>query len=100
MSPMMRMMVVALNAMQNLLCMIARHKRSWKHLDTIQFKAQLQSKSPRIKCQEHGVKTIALPWARKSSGFTLLFEAFAIKVLEASKSTENARKLIGINYKK
>lgn len=73
-------------------------QRSWRHLDTMQFKTLLHSKTPRIKCAEHGVKTIALPWARKSSGFTLLFEAFAIKVLEASKSTENARNLLGINW--
>tara|TARA_B100000809_G_C15049692_1_gene498521 strand:+ start:354 stop:1304 length:951 start_codon:yes stop_codon:yes gene_type:complete len=41
---------------------------------------------------------MAQPWAKKSSGFTLFFEAFAIKVLEASKSTENARKLLGVNW--
>ena len=73
-------------------------KRSWRHLDTMQFKTLLHSKSPRIECQEHGVKTMPLPWARKSSGFTLLFEAFAVAVLQASKSTEDARKLLGVNW--
>jgi transposase len=32
-------------------------------------------------CPECGVKTVAAPWADKHSRFTLLFEAFAIKVL-------------------
>jgi transposase len=73
-------------------------KRSWRHLDTMQFKTLLHSKSPRIKCEKHGIKTIPLPWARKNSGFTLLFEAFAVTVLNASKSTEDARKLLGVNW--
>lgn len=64
----------------------------------MQFGTYLHSKSPRVKCQEHGVKTIALPWAQKHSGFTLLFEAFAIRVLQASRSTEDARKLLGLNW--
>ncbi len=73
-------------------------QRSWRHLDTMQFITLLRCKPPRTKCEKHGVKTMAQPWAKKSSGFTLLFEAFAIKVLEASKSTENARKLLGVNW--
>ncbi len=30
---------------------------------------------PRIKCQEHGARTMDVPWARKGSGFTLSLEA-------------------------
>ena len=73
-------------------------QRSWRHLDTMQFKTLLHCNPPRTRCGKHGVKTMTQPWARKSSGFTLLFEAFAVKVLEASKSTENARKLLGVNW--
>jgi transposase len=73
-------------------------KRSWRHLDTMQFATHLHSQSPRIKCEEHGVKTISLPWAAKHSGFTLLFEAFAIRVLQASRSTQAAGDLLGINW--
>jgi len=64
----------------------------------MQFKTLIHSRPPRIKCAKHGVKTISLPWAEKHSGFTLLFEAFAIKVLEASSNTERARKLLGVNW--
>lgn len=73
-------------------------ERSWRHLNTMQFKTLIHSRPPRIKCAKHGVKTIPLPWAEKYSGFTLLFEAFAIKVLEASSSTERARDLLGVNW--
>ncbi|QTN31308.1 ISL3 family transposase [Akkermansiaceae bacterium] len=57
----------------------------------------LHSKSPRIKCEQHVVKTMSLPWAAKHSGFTLLFEAFAIRVIQASRSTQAAGDLLGIN---
>lgn len=73
-------------------------ERSWRHLDTMQFTTYLHSKSPRVKCEEHGVKTIILPWATKHSGFTLLFEAFAIRVLQASRTTQAAGDLLGINW--
>ena len=41
---------------------------------------------------------MSLPWATKHSGFTLLFEAFAIRVLQASRSTQAAGYLLGINW--
>lgn len=73
-------------------------KRSWRHLDTMQFTTYLHSKSPRVNCPKHGVKTMPLPWADKHSGFTLLFETFAISVLQSSRSTQDAGKLLGVNW--
>jgi len=31
-----------------------------------------------VRCAEHGVHQVALPWARPGSGFTLLFEALVM----------------------
>lgn len=50
-------------------------ERSWRHLDFFQHAAYLTARVPRCKCDEHGVKQVAVPWARPGSGFTLLFEA-------------------------
>ncbi len=72
--------------------------RTWRHLDTMQFATHLHCQTPRVKCSKHGVKTIALPWANKHSGFTLMFEAFAVKVLQASRSTQDAAKLLNLNW--
>jgi transposase len=33
---------------------------------------------PRSNCPEHGVLSVAVPWAREGSGFTLLFEALVM----------------------
>ena len=58
-------------------------ERRWRHLDTMQFETVLVARTPRINRPEHGVKTIEVPWACKNSRFTLMFEAFAIRVLRA-----------------
>ena len=59
--------------------------RTWRHLDTCQYKTFVHCNVPRANCVEHGVLQIDIPWAEKGSGFTLLFEAFIIDWLnEAS----------------
>uniref|UniRef100_UPI003AF78BA1 hypothetical protein n=1 Tax=Thiolapillus sp. TaxID=2017437 RepID=UPI003AF78BA1 len=38
---------------------------------------------PRVKCKEHGVVTVSVPWAEPGSGFTAMFEALVIDWLQA-----------------
>ena len=52
----------------------------------------------RCRCPEHGVKTLEVPWAGKVSRFRLLFESFAIQVLQAYTSVQAASDLLGINW--
>jgi len=73
-------------------------ERSWRHLDAMQFQTILTARVPRCSCETCGVKTIAVPWADKHSRFTLLFEAFAIDVLQASQSIQSAALLLGIDW--
>ncbi len=75
-----------------------REMRTWRHLDTMQFSTQLPCQLPRVRCDEHGAKTVAAPWAGKNSRFTLMFEAFAVRVLMAARSVEEARKLLKLNW--
>lgn len=75
-----------------------RKNRTWRHLDTMQFSTYLYCDLPRVRCKEHGAKTVAPPWAGKHSRFTLLFEGFAIRVLQAARSVEEARKLLGLSW--
>lgn len=72
--------------------------RSWRHLDTMNFETIIEASIPRSNCPECGVKTTAVPWAGKHSRFTLMFEAFAIEVLKAAKSTEAACRLLGLSW--
>jgi transposase len=73
-------------------CSIADHapERTWRHLDTMQFETRLRARTPRANCQACGVKTTTVPWADKHSRFTLLFEAFAIRVLQACGNVKSA----------
>jgi transposase len=59
-------------------------ERSWRHLDTCQYRTILHAKPPRMECSEHGVRVIGLPWAEPSSRFTALFERLAIDWLKAA----------------
>ena len=52
--------------------------KTWRHLDFFQHKALLHARLPRVRCPEHGVRQVSVPWARPGSGFTLLFEALVL----------------------
>jgi transposase len=56
--------------------------KTWRHMDFFQHKCFLHCKVPRIITKEGKVKLLEVPWARTGSGFTLLFEAFAMMFIE------------------
>ena len=53
-------------------------EKRWRHLDFFQHQAYLVARVPRVQCGQHGVKQVAVPWARPGSGFTLLFEGLIL----------------------
>jgi len=55
-------------------------ERTWRHLNLFQHKTYLHARVPRVKCPEHGVHQIAVPWGEERSGFTLLFQAFVMEL--------------------
>lgn len=73
--------------------------RQWRHLDTMQFETVLQARPARVKCRSCGVLTVPVPWAERQGRFTLMFEAFAIHVIRACSSLEQARLLLGLSWK-
>lgn len=73
-------------------------ERTWRHLDTMQFETILKARLPRTQCPDCGVKTITVPWAEPHGRFTLMFEAFAIRVLQAAASVERARSLLRLSW--
>lgn len=66
-------------------------ERSWRHLDSCQFMTYLHARIPRVKCSEHGVHQVRVPWAEPKSRFTALFERMAIDVLKETDVTGAAR---------
>ena len=71
--------------------------RRWRHLDTCQYKTILVAEAPRVKCQEHGVVTVAVPWAEPGSGYTAMFEALVIDWLKEA-STSAVSRLMRLSW--
>jgi transposase len=58
--------------------------KSWRHLNFFQHEAYLTARVPRVACPQCGVRLIdKLPWARRESGFTLLFEALIMTMAKS-----------------
>ncbi len=57
-------------------------QKTWRHLDFFEHQAYLTARVPRVCCAEHGVRQVALAWARERSGFTLLFEALVMALVK------------------
>lgn len=73
--------------------------QEWRHLDFFQHRAYLRARVPRVRCGEHGVKQVPVPWARRGSDFTLLFEALLMAMVKEMPVAPIA-KLVGENDKK
>jgi len=67
--------------------------RSWRHLDTCQYRTVLMAQVPRVECPEHGVLQIKVPWGEPGSRFTALFEALVIDWLQETSVSAVARLL-------
>lgn len=75
-----------------------REERAWRHLDTMQFKTLLICPVPRVNCKEHGIKSLQVPWADMKGRFTMLFERFAIDVLQSANNKKKAAELLGLSW--
>ena len=53
-----------------------------RHLDFFPQEACLHARVPRVKCPEHGVHPVPVPWVLEESGFTLLFEALLMTLVQ------------------
>lgn len=71
-------------------------ERSWQHLNFFQHHCYLHAKVPRVKQKDGKIRTEQVPWARPQSGFTLLFEAFSMLLIENEMPINKAAKILGV----
>lgn len=71
--------------------------RRWRHLDTCQYPTILACDVPRISCEEHGVRQVAVPWSDPGSRFTAFFEKLVIDWLHEASLSAVAR-LLGLSW--
>jgi hypothetical protein len=58
-------------------------ERTWRHLNFFEHECYLHCRVPRITSSGGKVRQISVPWVREGSGFTLLFEAFSMHLIES-----------------
>lgn len=63
-------------------------QRTWQHLHFFEHTTTLRARVPRIRTSDGKVKNAAVPWARPSSGFTLLMEAYLLTLAKVLPITE------------
>lgn len=80
--------------------------RSWRHLDTMQLETIITARVPRVtwvdqteEGEKRTTRMVRVPWAEPGSRWTLAFEAFAIAVLAACGSTNQAAGWLRLDWR-
>lgn len=71
--------------------------RRWQHLNFFEHGCFIHCDVPRIKTSEGKTVRVEVPWARKNSGFTLLFEAYAMALIESEMPISRVGRLMRVN---
>ena len=70
-------------------------EHSWRHMNFFQYECYLHAWVPRIDGrQPDGVKTVAVPWARPDTGFTLLMEAMMVLLSQTGMTVAEAGRTV------
>jgi len=71
--------------------------REWQHLNFFEHHCFLHCAVPRITTSNGKVATVLVPWARPESGFTLMFEAFAMALIKREMPVNRVAEILGVN---
>jgi transposase len=71
--------------------------KTWRPLNFFEHTCLLHCSVPRIKTSEGKVRLVDVPWARKGSSFTLLFEALAMALIEKEMTINSIGRLLKEN---
>ena len=72
-------------------------ERQWQHLSFFEHTCYLHCAVPRITTTEGKVRTVDVPWSRPGSGFTLLFEALALALIEREMPVNRVAEVLKVN---
>ena len=72
-------------------------QKTWRHLNFFEHACYIHCRVPRIKAKDGKVKLIEVPWARPGCGFTLLFEAYVMALIESEMPVNKIGELINEN---
>jgi transposase len=72
-------------------------QKQWRHLNFFEHACYLHCRVPRIKTKEGKIKLVQVPWSHAGSGFTLLFEAYVMALIENEMPMNKIGKLLNEN---
>jgi transposase len=72
-------------------------RRTWQHMNFFQHKCLVHCNVPRIRTTSGQTLQVEVPWAAPSSGFTLLFEAMAMLLVENEMPVNKAARMVSIH---
>ncbi len=67
--------------------------KQWRHVNVDQYKVYIRFNTPRIKCEQHGVKLCSVTWAEPKQHFTTSLEEFVCDLAENMSFSQIAREL-------
>lgn len=70
--------------------------KRWQHLNFFQHRCFLYARVPRLVNNEGKINIIEVPWSRPGSGFTLLFEAYAMLLIESEMPVSKVSDCVGV----
>ena len=68
--------------------------KEWRHLNFFEHPCYLHARVPRLKTDASSIELVQVPWARLGSGFTMLFEAFAMALIEEETPVNSVAKTV------
>ncbi len=71
-------------------------EKKWQHLNMFEHTCYIHARVPRITTSESKVEIVQVPWSRPGSGFTMLYEAFSMLLIESEMPVKKAAKILGI----
>ena len=69
-------------------------EKQWRHLNFFEHPWYLHARVPRLKTDASSIEMVQVPWARPNSGFTMLFEAFAMALIEEETPVNSVAKTV------
>ena len=73
----------------------SKKERTWRHMNFFEHQSYIHCSVPRIKTKTGQISQIDVPWARRKSGFTLLFEALSMALIEREMPINKVASLLG-----
>ena len=68
--------------------------RTWQHLNFFEHVCYLHARVPRLSLPDGKARRVSVPWARKGSGFTLMFEAYVMLLIESEMPVSKVSKCL------